>query len=83
MLAATTSGLSAGIADEQTIASTTGSLFSLKRFLALCPTKIFAPMPRNMSSVGESLTSEPLTLKPRSIKILASALMPTPPIPMK
>ena len=50
---------------------------------ALCPISTLAPSARKLSRTIESLASEPDTWIPRSKSILAIALMPEPPMPMK
>ena len=75
--AAFNSGLLSFIAVEIT------TVFANEMLFALCPISTLAPSARKLSMTMDSLASEPDTWIPRSKSILAIALMPEPPMPMK
>ena len=75
--AASSSGLSSGIADDRTMVSAPSIL------VRSCPISMRTPSSRRRSMVAPRTTSEPETSNPWACSNSARAAMPIPPIPTK
>jgi hypothetical protein len=76
-LAASSSGLSSGMALETTTSAPAGT------FAASWPVAGSIPAARSRSEYGDSAWSDPVTVAPSSFATSASPLIPAPPMPMK